>query len=393
MKNNAKKLTLKTANKNSIEKAIDELNASFPEREQITSSLIDALVSGEHVLLIGPAGTGKSAIVNAFSKMLGSKTFSYLLTRFTTPDEIFGPVSVAGLKQDKLRRVTTGRLPESEFAFLDEIFKANSAVLNSMLTALNERQFDDDGQRKSIPLKLCVGASNELPTGGDGLGALHDRFLFRFFVDYLQDANNVEKVLFQSLDEVKTKIKKSDLEAIKKAADDVVVPDDVVRAILLIRNKLPLIGVTVSDRRWKKIVQALKVKTARLGYSEVKSSFLVDVTNFVWERPEQIEEIKNVVEEYLPAGYREYMQTKNTVEEVLQTLKKAIARKQQNPNNKQIHDEVSPLIGSVTSTLNRAEKAMANVDVDDVQKKLVARRIAECEKAQKDLMHACIRRR
>lgn len=392
MNNKNKKLVLKTATQNSVEKFLDEVNRSFPEREQITSSMIDALVAGEHVLLIGPAGTGKSALTNAFSNALSSTTFSYLMTRYTTPDEIFGPVSVSGLKEDKLRRVTTGRLPEAEFCFLDEIFKANSAVLNSLLTALNERQFDDDGQRKNIPLKLCVGASNELPTGGDGLGALHDRFLYRFFVDYLQDASSVEQVIFGSLDEVKTKIKKADIQAIRKAAANVVVPDEVIRSIMLIRNKLPTIGVVVSDRRWKKIVNALKVKTARLGYSEVKSSFLVDVVNYVWERPEQIEDIKNVVDEYLPAGYREYMQAKHTVEEVLQTLQKAISTKKQNPNSKQVHDEVSPLVGSVTKTLQRAEKALSTVDVDDVQKKIVLRRIADCEKAQKDLMLLCIRR-
>jgi MoxR-like ATPase len=127
-------------------------------------------------------------LVNELASRIGDglRTFTLLLTRFTTPEELFGPMSVAGLKKDEYRRLTAGKLPESELAFLDEIFKANSAVLNALLTLLNERLFDNGSHRITCPLITCFGASNEMPQGED-LGALWDRFALRLMVDYVGD--------------------------------------------------------------------------------------------------------------------------------------------------------------------------------------------------------------
>src|SRR5262249_8007401 len=125
-----------------------DLNSAFAEREREIRGLLLALLAREHVLLLGPAGTGKSALANcACAAIHGATFFQWLLTRFSSPEEMFGPVSLDGLKNDRFRRIPTGKLPEAHVAFLDEIFKANSAVLNSLLTALNERAFDNDGGR------------------------------------------------------------------------------------------------------------------------------------------------------------------------------------------------------------------------------------------------------
>jgi len=378
-----KKLEVIKTNKSTIENFVDECSDAFAERRHVIEAMVDALASGEHVLLIGPPGTAKSALVDSFSGALSSTSFQYLMTRYTTPDEIFGPMSVAGLKNDKLKRVTSGRLPEAEFAFLDEIFKANSAVLNSLLTALNERKFDDDGQRKDLPLRLCVGASNELPTTGDGLGALHDRFLFRFFVDYINDPDLAEKVLFDDLPEVKTMIDKKDLERIRQNAKKVKVSDDVRRSLLLIRNKFAEKGIRVSDRRWIKIVKALRVKSARLGYDEVQMSFLDDVVSMAWERPEQIEMIKEIVEEFLPQSYREYLLTKKTVDELAVKLQNALNRAGGGCSDVE-EEELSNLGSSSNKTLKRCRGKVRELKIEEVNKKILLKKIAaQMKQAQK----------
>ena len=136
------------------------------------------------VLLIGPPGTAKSALARAIAQAFSGNYFERLLTKFSTPEELFGPVSPKALEQDKFSRVISGKLPEAEFAFVDEVFKANSAILNSLLTLVNERVFHNDGAPIKCPLVTMFGASNELPEGKE-LEALFDRFLLRFDVGYL----------------------------------------------------------------------------------------------------------------------------------------------------------------------------------------------------------------
>src|SRR5689334_13999586 len=115
------------------------LTSTFPERESVVDGALAAVLAGEHVLLLGPPGTAKSALVRALAQAFGGRYFERLVTKFSTPEELFGPISLKALEQDQFTRVTTDKLPEADFAFVDEIFKANSAILNSLLTLLNER--------------------------------------------------------------------------------------------------------------------------------------------------------------------------------------------------------------------------------------------------------------
>lgn len=144
-----------------------------------------SLLCGEHSLLLGPPGVAKSQLCSRITSLIArnEKMFSRLLTKFTLPEELFGPLSIQDLKLDRHHRITKGYLPEARVAFLDEIFKANSAILNSMLTILNERKFDNGTARYDIPLLIAVAASNEYPANTGELQALYDRFLFRMWVD------------------------------------------------------------------------------------------------------------------------------------------------------------------------------------------------------------------
>lgn len=169
---------------NTIER---ELSASLIEREEVIRAALIALLARQHLVILGPPGTAKSQLVTALASRIspangtGLKSFNYLMTRFTTPEELFGPVSVQALKQDEYRRVTTGKLVEAELAFLDEIFKASSAILNALLKITNERTFSNGNQEITVPLLSLFAASNELPQGNE-LEALWDRFLLRMRV-------------------------------------------------------------------------------------------------------------------------------------------------------------------------------------------------------------------
>jgi MoxR-like ATPase len=144
-----------------------------------------ALFCRENIVIIGPPGTAKTLVAERIAKMIGKKKsyFYALLNRFSTPEELFGPISITQLKQDKLIRKTKGFLPQSTVSVLDEIFKASTAILNCLLKVLNERKFSYDGEEESIPLQLVIAASNECPQSG--LTALYDRFLIRKFVNRL----------------------------------------------------------------------------------------------------------------------------------------------------------------------------------------------------------------
>src|SRR5262249_6136010 len=138
-------------------RARTELAAALIERDPEVDPVLTALVAREHVLLVGPPGCAKSLLLDAVMTWMGGRTFTCLLPGFTPPEELCGPVSVAGLKEDKYRRITAGKLPEADGCFLDEVFKGSSAILNTLLRLLNERLFDPgDGVPVHCPLRLCV---------------------------------------------------------------------------------------------------------------------------------------------------------------------------------------------------------------------------------------------
>ncbi len=161
-----------------------ELEQKFLAKEEIIRLMLVAAIAGEHMVLIGPPGTAKSALIRAFARLIDARYFEYLLTRFSEPNELFGPVDIQAFRAGSYRRVTAGMLPEAEIVFLDEAFKANSAILNSLLTLLNERRFNNGSTVVKVPLISLFAASNEVPSQ-DNLDAIFDRFLLRVHSDNL----------------------------------------------------------------------------------------------------------------------------------------------------------------------------------------------------------------
>ena len=176
----------------------DTLQRTFIGKDEIIRLMCIAVVAGEHCVLLGPPGTAKSALIRTLSKLIQANYFEYLLTRFTEPNELFGPVDIAAFREGHYRRNTAGMLPEAEIVFLDEIFKSNSAILNALLTLLNERKFVSGSDTIECPLISVFGASNEVPTD-ETLGAIFDRFLLRVQSDNL-DAYHFNELLLRGID-------------------------------------------------------------------------------------------------------------------------------------------------------------------------------------------------
>lgn len=297
-----------------------QLNATFAEREDEIRGLVVALLAREHVLLLGPAGTGKSALAHVFCSAIdGATYYQWLLTRFSTPEEVFGPVSLDGLKHDRFRRVTTGKLPEAHVAFLDEIFKANSAVLNSLLTALNERAFDNDGARHDIPLETMVGASNELPEGPE-LAALYDRFLLRYWTDYTTTPDAFRRLLTGDEPSIAARISMTDLATAQAEVAALPFDPKAVDELFMLRNELTKQGLGVSDRRWRKAVKILRAAAWVEGATTVTQEVFPILANVLWTEPTQRASLLKLVAKYASAELAEAQDVYDAMQQLLGEL-------------------------------------------------------------------------
>ena len=275
------------------------LKARFLERDDVVDGMLAALVAGEHVLLLGEPGTAKSELAHALCEALDGRFFYTLCTRFQTPEEVLGMLSLKAMQEDRYVRKTTNRLPEAEVAVLDEAFKGSSAMLNTLLRILNERSFEQDGVLTKIPLRLVVAASNELPDEADGLSAFHDRFLLRFEVRRLQHEDAAREVLFgvagMTYRAPLPKVSHVDLDALAAEADAIEVSADAMDAVLKIRAALHEKQVRVSDRRWRKAVKLMRAQAALAGRPRVTSADLSILEHCLWERPEQQPTVRETV--------------------------------------------------------------------------------------------------
>lgn len=271
-----------------------DLAARFPERKDVILGALAAVLAGEHVLLLGPPGTAKSALARAIAQAFGGSYFERLLTKFSTPEELFGAVSLKALEQDRFARVVTGKLPEAEFAFIDEIFKANSAILNSLLSVVNERVFHNDGQPVACPLVTMFGASNELPEGKD-LEALFDRFLVRFEVGYLLRPANLKLVLAAPEPVASPAMTMPDLKKAQGEVAKVAVTDETIEALIQIRDACKAEGIVASDRRWKKALKIVQATAWMAGEKKTSPEDLAILVDSLWREPKDRPKVARLV--------------------------------------------------------------------------------------------------
>jgi len=259
------------------------------ERDVEVRLLLLAALSGEHLLLLGPPGTAKSKLGRRLASLVGGSFFERLLTRFTVPEEVFGPLSLQGLERDVYARNTEGYLPTASVAFLDEVFKGSSAVLNSLLTIMNERLFDNSTTRNPVPLLCLVGASNELPQSEE-LDALYDRFLLRKEVQQVSDTLLPELLLgdLHACGVSAAMFSPQELRSIRHAASTVQLPEAVRGLLIDVRSWAQAQGGWhISDRRMAQAANLLRVAAHAAGRRRVAMYDCLLLSHVLWQQPSQ----------------------------------------------------------------------------------------------------------
>ena len=300
-----------TALKQRIARLITDLQKGIYEKETETAMALLAALAGENLLLLGPPGVAKSMVARrlrtAFEE---AQSFEYLMSRFSTPDELFGPVSIARLKTDDCyERTTAGYLPTADVVFLDEIWKAGPAIQNTLLTVMNEKLFRNGNHEEQLPLKLLVAASNELPAKGEGLEALWDRFLIRLVCSNIKEEAVFRQMLCEKEAEVPTPvpqapIRQAEYEQWQQEAQSLPLSPALLDAISHIRQSLQRVtpedsdlprSIYISDRRWKHLARLLRTSAYLQDRTEADVEDMLPLYHCLWNEPEEIAVVRRIV--------------------------------------------------------------------------------------------------
>ncbi len=324
--------------KSRIVKLLQSLNQGVYEKEAELGLSLLAALSGQSILLLGPPGVAKSMVGRrlkfAFTR---ARSFEYLMSRFSTPDEIFGPVSISRLKEaDRYERCTEGFLPSADVVFLDEIWKAGPAIQNTLLTVMNEKTFLNGATPMHLPLKLLIGASNELPTEGEGLEALWDRFILRLVCQPIADEQNFYRMLQPvaadlPADTVLPEAFSADeYQQLQADIDGVTLPAQVLQAISTIRKGLADVKIEgqdvhrslyVSDRRWNRLARLLRTSALLHDRREVTLADLQVLVHGLWNEPDELPAVCNLVADAIFGPFRQEL------DRMSRAVRRAMARR------------------------------------------------------------------
>lgn len=321
--------------KDRIKSLLSDMNRGIYEKEpEIALSLL-AAVAGESIILLGPPGVAKSMVARRLKlAFTNASSFEYLMSRFSTPDEIFGPVSISKLKtSDTYERAVDGYLPTADVVFLDEIWKAGPAIQNTLLTVINEKLFRNGSREIHLPLKLLVAASNELPAKGEGLEALWDRFIIRLESRPVRTETAFDKMILggQSSAEPQPSadaISGEEYSDWQGEIDKTGVGADVLTAIHVIRRGLKTVNIDeadeprniyISDRRWKNIIRLLRTSAFLQDRKEVTLEDLLPAYHCLWQEPEERDAVRRIVVRSIFSGISdEYAAMRKRLDEDIQ---------------------------------------------------------------------------
>lgn len=292
-----------------------QMGSQFLDKQEIIRLMVISAIAGEHMLIVGPPGTAKSAMIDMFARLIDAKYFEYLLTRFTEPNELFGPVDIAAFREGRYTRRIDNMLPTAEVVFLDEIFKSNSAILNSLLHVINERKFQNGPEVLKVPLISLFAASNEVPND-ESLAAMFDRFLVRVlsdnldsyhFADLMKKGIAIETAkMTGARNQLRPIISAADLRAIAAGFDAFMVfPDDFLAKYKSLIFQIRSEGISVSDRRSVKLLKLFAASAIFDGRTTVHDGDFF-VLRHIWNNLDQVELLEEIVNPIVDGYYRQH---------------------------------------------------------------------------------------
>ena len=282
-----------------FKKIEDEMNERFVERGDEIHGLTLAIISGTNILFLGPPGTSKSLMVRSYTEAIKeSKYFEQLLTKHSAPESLFGGPNLKVLKDEgKYHRVIKDMLPEANIGFLDETFKANAAILNALLTLMNEKIFHDGEKIIKVPLISLIGAANEIPEESDGLNAFYDRFHQKFIVSYIKEKANRMKMFSNNLldEPIESIISLDEITSAQKKAKEVEISEEMLFVYGTLIEKLMKVKISASDRTYKQALKLVRAEAYFNGRDEVVEADFEVLKNVVWVLPEDKMNVTNAV--------------------------------------------------------------------------------------------------
>lgn len=327
-----------------IRNLLQQLNERVYEKEHVIALSLLSAIAGESIFLLGPPGVAKSMVARRLKLAFkGACAFEYLMSRFSTPDEIFGPVSISKLKdEDTYERRVDGYLPTADVVFLDEIWKAGPAIQNALLTVINEKIYRNGQYAIRVPLKGLIAASNELPSIGQGLEALWDRFLVRLMVTGVEDQGEFDRMI-ASTDESEPlvddhlTITNEEYAIWMNDMSQIKIHYSIFEVIHILKEKINLFNqriqndgsvlntLYVSDRRWKKLVRLLRASAFLNGRDTIGLSDCLLISHCLWNEVEQLAEVNEMVQEAIRQCTESYLLNTRELNDSLRELREKLS--------------------------------------------------------------------